>query len=65
MSNIHSALKKEGIKIIEKLDTFKVNNISRAISSKLCLAFPEHNLNRSELFMSFCRVNIYIASMRY
>ena len=61
--NIHSKLKKEGIEIIEQLDTLKVNNIAINVASKLCLAFPEHNLNRSELFESLSRLNMYIAKM--
>ena len=61
--NIHSKLKKVGIEIVEQLDTFKVNNIAINVASKLCLAFPEHNLNRSDLFESLSRLNMYIAKM--
>ncbi len=59
----NSKLKKEGIEIIEKLDTLKVNTIAINVASKLCLAFPEHNLNRSELFESLSRLSMYIAKM--
>lgn len=59
----NSRLKKEGIKIVEQLDTLKVNTIAISIASKLCLAFPEHNLNKSELFTSLSRINMYIAKM--
>ena len=59
----NSKLKKEGIEIIEKLDTLKVNTIAINVASKLCLAFPEHNLNRSELFESLSRLSMYIARM--
>lgn len=61
--NINSELKKAGIKIINKLDTLTTNSIAISVSSKLCLAFPDHNLNKSELFESFSRLNMYIASM--
>lgn len=61
--NTHSKLKKEGIEIVEQLDTLKVNNIAINISSKLCLAFPEHNLNKSDLFTSLSRLNMYVAKM--
>lgn len=61
--NIHSRLKKEGIEVIEQLDALKVNNIAINVASRLCLAFPEHNLNRSELFESLSRLNMYIAKM--
>lgn len=60
---ISSELKKEGIEIISKLDTLKVNTIATSIASKLCLAFPEHNLNRSVLFASLSRIDMYIATM--
>ena len=59
----NSRLKKEGIEIVEQLDTLKVNTIAISIASKLCLAFPEHNLNKSELFTSLYRINMYIAKM--
>lgn len=59
----NSRLKKEGIEIIEQLDTLKVNTIAISIASKLCLAFPEHNLNKSELFTSLSRINMYVAKM--
>lgn len=62
MSN-YSRLKKEGIEVIEQLDTLKVNTIAINVASKLCLAFPEHNLSRSELFESLSRLNMYIAKM--
>lgn len=61
--NTHSRLKKEGIEIIEQLDTLKVNTIAINIASKLCLAFPEHNLSRSKLFESLSRISMYIAKM--
>lgn len=61
--SINSTLKKEGIIILEELDTLKVNTISANIASKLCLAFPEHGLNRSDLFASLCRINMYVAQM--
>jgi len=61
--SINSILRKEGITVVEQLDTLKVNTIARNVANKLCDAFPEHNLNQSDLFMSFCRMNMYMASM--
>ena len=61
--NTHSKLKKEGIEIIEELDASKVNKIAINVSSKLCLAFPEHNLKRSELFELLSNISMYIAKM--
>ena len=60
---INSILKKEGITVIEQLNTLKVNTIAISIANKLCEAFPEHNLNNSVLFTSFCRMNMYMANM--
>lgn len=56
-------LKKEGIEVVSQLDTLKVNTIAINVASKLCLAFPEHNLNKSELFESLSRLNMYVAKM--
>ncbi len=59
----HSKLKKEGIEIIEKLDASRVNKIAVNVASKLCLAFPEHNLKRSDLFELLSKLTMYIAKM--
>jgi len=61
--NVNFLLKKEGITNIRELDTKKIRTISTDIAIKLCLAFPEHNFNRQQLFNSFCRLNMYTASM--
>lgn len=59
----YSKLKKEGIEVIEQLNTMKVNTIAINVSSKLCLAFPEHNLNKSDLFESLSRLDMFVAKM--
>ena len=56
-------LKREGIEISYQLDTMKVNTIAINVANKLCLAFPEHTLNKSELFESLSRLNMYVAKM--
>ncbi|MCL2383339.1 MAG: hypothetical protein FWC79_04200 [Oscillospiraceae bacterium] len=61
--NINSILKKEGITVISELNTLEVDIIAKNVSSKLCLAFPEHNLNRSVLFESFSTLKMFIANM--
>ena len=61
--SFNSNLKKEGIQIIEKLDTEKVNKIAINVASKLCLAFPEHILKRNELFESISSLSMYISKM--
>ncbi len=61
--SINSTLKKEGITVIRELDTLQINSIASNISEKLVATFPEHNLNKSDLFISICRLNMYIAEM--
>jgi len=61
--NIDVLLSKEGITNIYELEAQKIRTISTDIAIKLCLAFPEHNLNRQQLYNSFCRLNMYTATM--
>ena len=61
--SISSILKKEGINIIGELNTLDVNKIASLISEKICAAFPEYNLNQSDLFVAIARLNMYIAEM--
>ena len=61
--SINSTLKKEGIKVIGQLNTLEINKITSSISEKISKAFPEHNLNQSDLFISIARLNMYIAEM--
>lgn len=58
-----SDLKKDGIEVISKLDTLKVNSIAMNISSKICEAFPHFGYNQNELFIKLSRLNMYIANM--
>jgi len=60
---VNSTLKKEGIQVIKQLDTLEVNKIASNISEKICSAFPEHNINVHDLFVSISRLNMYIANM--
>ena len=52
--NINSALKKEGIKVVGKLNTLEVNKIASIISSSIANTFPEHNINQSDYKCSQC-----------
>ena len=60
---VKSVLKKEGITIVKQLDTLQVNVIAKSISDRLCLTFPEHNINQSDVFSAICRLNMYVADM--
>ena len=61
--NINSELRKEGIEIISKLNTLKVNSIATNIAQKLVDTFPEQNLKYQNLFVKLSRLNMYIAKI--
>ena len=61
--SIESDLKKDGIEVVEKLDTLKVNSIARNISVKLCETFPNYGLNSNNLFIKLSRLDMYKAKM--
>lgn len=60
---VESDLKKNGIEVISKLDTLRINSLARNVSIKLCEAFPEYNLDQNELFISLSRLDMYRAKM--
>ena len=60
---IESELKKDGIEVIKRLDTLKINSLARNISMKLCKTFPNFGLNQDELFIKLSRLDMYIAKM--
>ena len=61
--SIESDLKKDGIELLEPLDTLKINSLARNISIKLCEVFPNYGLNQNELFIKLSRLNMYRAKM--
>ena len=61
--SINSQLKREGITNIKPLNTLEINKIASNISDKICNAFPEHNINKSDLFIAIARLNMYTATM--
>ena len=61
--NVEAALKKDGIKVIEKLDTMKVNSIAKNIADKLSDTFSHFGLDRENLFVKLCRLDMYYAEM--
>lgn len=60
---INFKLKREGIEIVEKLDTSKVNKIAINVVNKLCATFPEHSFDRAYLFEIISRLSMYTAKM--
>ena len=61
--SIKSDLKKDGVEVVEKLDTLKINSIARNVSIKICDTFPQFNLNQNELFIKLSRLDMYRANM--
>jgi len=61
--NLDYLLKKEGITNISEIPGSKIKIIAKDIAIKLCLAFPEHDLNRQSLYNSFRSLGMYTASM--
>lgn len=61
--SIESDLRKDGIRVIDILDTMSVNHIAHNIATKLCNTFPELCFNESDIFAKLSRLNMYRASM--
>lgn len=61
--SVESDLRKDGITVIEPLDTLRVNTIARDIAEKLCKAFPEQNFVFQNLFIALSRIPMYIADI--
>ena len=55
------ALKKAGITITMQLSILDVNKIASIISEKICLAFPEHGIVQTDLFLALSKINMYLA----
>lgn len=61
--SIKSVLKNEGITLVRELDATEIKTLAKDIAIKLCLAFPEHNLSRSNLYDAFSQVKMYLANL--
>lgn len=61
--SIETDLKKDGIEVVQKLDTLKINSIARNVSQKLCDTFGNLGLNQNELFIKLSRLDMYKAKM--
>ena len=61
--SVETDLKKDGIEVIEALNTLKINSIARNISQKICETFPTYGFNQKELFIQLSRLNMYKAKM--
>lgn len=61
--SIESDLRKDGIRVVDILDTMSVNRIAHNIAAKLCDTFPELCFNESDLFAKLSRLGMYRAVM--
>lgn len=61
--SVETDLKKDGIEVIETLDTLKINSIARNVSQKICETFPNYGFNQNDLFIRLSRLNMYRANM--
>jgi len=59
--SIESEIRREGIEVINRLNTLKVNLIASNIAKKLVDRFPEQNFDYNELFSKISKINMYIA----
>ena len=56
-------LKNEGIDVVRELSKQEINTIAKDVSIKLCLAFPEHNLSRTDLYNALSSIKMYMADL--
>lgn len=61
--NINSINKKAFIKNVHKMTKEEISLIARDVAIKLCLAFPNQDLNRKDLFDSFSCIDMYTANL--
>ncbi len=61
--NIDYLLKKEGITNVKELKPTQIKTIAKDLAIKLCLAFPEHDMDRQSLYTAFCSLDMFTASM--
>ena len=61
--SIESDLRKDGIKVVDILDTVTVNKIAHNIASKLCETFPELCFNEADLYSKLSSLTMYRATM--
>ena len=61
--NINSILIKENITNPVSLDKNSIDVIAKDISIKLCLALPEHKLNKDNLYKRLKSLNMFFASL--
>lgn len=61
--SIKSALKREGIEVIDSLDSLTISSIASTLAKVLQKTFPEKNLNTHQIFSDILKLNMYIAKL--
>ena len=61
--SIETDLKKDGIEVIESLDTLRINAIAQNIAKKITDTFPNYGFKQDNLFIKLSRLNMYRAKM--
>ena len=61
--SIEKDLKKEGIEVINKLDTLSVNSLASSVANKLCKTFPNEHFVYQNLFINLSRLPMYVAKI--
>lgn len=61
--NVENDLKKDGITIIEPLDTLSVTLIAKFVAEKFITAFPFYRFSYQDLFIKASRLGMYIADI--
>ena len=61
--HVNKQLQKEGIQIIETLDTLTINSVAKTVAKKLVVAFPTLNLSETDLFIRLSRLHMYVAKL--
>ena len=61
--SIKSDLRKDGIEVVDEIDTLTVNSLAKNVASRICATFPKFGLDESQLFIDLSRLNMYIAKM--
>ena len=61
--SIESDLRKDGIRVVDILDTMTVNKIAHNIAIKLCDTFPKLGFSENTLFTKLSQLNMYRATM--
>lgn len=61
--SVENDLRKEGIEVVDSLDTLKINSIAKEIAQKLTAGFPEFHFKLGELFIRLSQLKMYTAKV--